>query len=240
MARWFARRRRRPGTETPRLRSRGDTVQATRVDLHELAPSTADYLGQVAQLQLGFFMTLSFAVEHAPNDADRETLAEAAATALRKHQALLAWLRRTNDDPTAVLEPFARSRDEFQAILRTGTWDELLLGILVTRGFLDEFFAELARGLDGADARDLAAIVAPGPEEDPLVGILHRVIASHPERASTLAMWGRRLLGDTMLVARSALVSESKALPDDARVEPIYTELIANHTRRMDALGLTA
>lgn len=240
MARWFGRRRRRPGTETPRLRSREDAVQATRVDLHELAPSTGDYLGQVAQLQLGFFMTLSLAVEHAPNEGDRETLAEAAATTLRKHQALLAWIRRTDADPEVVLAPYAAARDEFQAILRSGTWEELLLGVLVTRGFLDEFFAELARGLDGGDARDLAAIVAPGPETDPLVGILHRVIAADPERASTLAMWGRRLLGDTMLVARSSMVTESKSLPDDARVEPIYTELIANHTRRMDALGLTA
>jgi LPS sulfotransferase NodH len=53
-------------------------------------------------------------------------------------------------------------------------------------------------------------------------------------------MWGRRLVGDTMLVARSALATEAASAPDESRIEPVFTELIAAHTRRMDALGLTA
>jgi hypothetical protein len=54
-------------------------------------------------------------------------------------------------------------------------------------------------------------------------------------------MWGRRLIGDTMLVARSALPAVSGAgAPQHDRVEPAFTELIGAHTRRMDALGLTA
>ncbi|MGG7509306.1 ferritin-like fold-containing protein [Plantibacter sp. YIM 135249] len=236
----FGRRRRRPGTDVPRLRSRGETVSTTKVDLHELAPSTDEFLGQVAQLQLGFFLTLGLAVEHAPTEADREILAASAALTLTKHRELIAQLRRRHDDPEPLLQPYAAQRDDFQRILRGESWDELLLGVYVTRGFLDEFFVEVASGLDGADARELAAIVAPAPGEDPIAGILHRVIAAEPKRSSSLAMWGRRLLGDTMLVARSALSTESKSLPDDSRVEPVYTELIANHTRRMDALGLTA
>jgi hypothetical protein len=51
-------------------------------------------------------------------------------------------------------------------------------------------------------------------------------------------MWGRRLVGDTLLVARSALASHARE--DQERLEPVWTELIAAHTRRMDALGLTA
>jgi hypothetical protein len=42
-----------------------------------------------------------------------------------------------------------------------------------------------------------------------------------------------------MLVARSALSLEGRR-DGEERVEPIFTELIAAHTRRMDALGLTA
>jgi LPS sulfotransferase NodH len=53
-------------------------------------------------------------------------------------------------------------------------------------------------------------------------------------------MWGRRLVGDTLLVARSALHHSNNLDSDEQRIEPIFTELIAAHTRRMDALGLTA
>jgi hypothetical protein len=42
-----------------------------------------------------------------------------------------------------------------------------------------------------------------------------------------------------MLVARSALEQHPAASVNE-RVEPVFTELIASHTRRMDALGLTA
>jgi hypothetical protein len=48
------------------------------------------------------------------------------------------------------------------------------------------------------------------------------------------------LVGDTILVARSALAAAPSSANDEARIEPVFTELIAAHTRRMDALGLTA
>jgi hypothetical protein len=57
-------------------------------------------------------------------------------------------------------------------------------------------------------------------------------------------MWGRRLVGDTLLVARSAMPAadpaSGEARNNEARIEPVFTELIAAHTRRMDGLGLTA
>lgn len=53
-------------------------------------------------------------------------------------------------------------------------------------------------------------------------------------------MWGRRLVGDTLLIARSSLADVGHTRRDEARLEPVFTELISSHTRRMDALGLTA
>jgi hypothetical protein len=43
-----------------------------------------------------------------------------------------------------------------------------------------------------------------------------------------------------MLVARASLQYSENHKSDEARIEPVFTELIAAHTRRMDALGLTA
>jgi hypothetical protein len=47
-------------------------------------------------------------------------------------------------------------------------------------------------------------------------------------------------VGDVLLLARSALDLPEDTAPDDERLEPVLTELIAAHTRRMDDLGLTA
>ena len=75
--------------------------------------------------------------------------------------------------------------------------------------------------------------------EDVLVEELRIAIEGNPRLASRLAMWGRQLVGDTMLVARLAIEQHPRATVDE-RVDPVFTELIAAHTRRMDKLGLTA
>jgi LPS sulfotransferase NodH len=65
-------------------------------------------------------------------------------------------------------------------------------------------------------------------------------IANDPKLGSHLAMWGRRVVGDTLLVARSAIHHTDNRNSDEQRIEPVFTEVIAAHTRRMDGLGLTA
>ena len=110
----------------------------------------------------------------------------------------------------------------------------------LTSGFLDDFFARLAIGLPAEPGSRIAAIFTGESGEKLLAEQLQAAIDENPRLASRLAMWGRRLVGDTLLVARSALRFTENHKSDEARVEPVFTELIAAHTRRMDALGLTA
>jgi hypothetical protein len=82
-------------------------------------------------------------------------------------------------------------------------------------------------------------------------------MAGDPQLASRLAVWGRRLMGDVLLELRAAFdnrklagVPKSKALTlEDERIvnlqsysklEPLVSELMANHSMRMDAVGLAA
>jgi hypothetical protein len=108
----------------------------------------------------------------------------------------------------------------------------------VTSGLLDDFYRSLASGLPGDTALRVGAIFSSADGHDLIIAELRSAIEANPRLASRLAMWGRRLVGDTLLIARSALSEQSH--PDEARLEPVFTELIAAHTRRMDALGLTA
>jgi LPS sulfotransferase NodH len=82
-------------------------------------------------------------------------------------------------------------------------------------------------------------VLEAGDDAETVAEILSASIEADPRLASRLALWGRRLVGDTLLVARAA-ISASHESADDERLEPVFTELIAAHTRRMDALGLTA
>lgn len=238
MAAWFRRNPRRP--ETPRLRPRADDLITTRVDLHEFAPPLLEFLGRAAYVELTLFENLSRAISSAPTVGAKATIGGAAEITLARHRALIEEIRRAGGDPAAAMEPFIRPVDQFEREVHGADWYEVLVTCYLTTGFLDEFFAKLASGLDERDASRIAAIFT-GPSGEPLLAReLESAIEANPRLASRLAMWGRRLVGDTMLVARSTLHFGPNHRSDEERIEPVFTELIAAHTRRMDALGLTA
>ena len=236
---WF--RRRRLNADAPRLRPRRERKYAVAADLAEIAPELRQFLGQAACVQLGTFERLSGLVTDVPGFAAKEAIGRAAARAFERHQRLMAELKRLGADPDREMAPFEASVERFSATTMGNDWTERLLGAHICGGLLDDFFAALAHGVDADGIKDLPALFAVDPEDGiALERLLRERLASDPKLASRLAMWARRLVGDTLLIARSALRLTGDAEADDPHTEPLFAQVIASHTRRMDALGLTA
>ena len=238
MVNWFSRGGKR--AEVPRLRPRSEAEPATKVDLAELTPDLLTFLGKSAYLQLTIFENLGRTLAIAPTTEAKETLSRVAALSLAKHHGLTAEIRRHGEEPGVVMQPFTAAIDEYQRATQGADWHEELLACHITAGFLDDFFVQLASGLPTDYAGRVAAVLRADSGSALLAEQLRESIDENVQLASRLAMWGRRLVGDTMLVARSTLALSTNAVSDEARIEPVFTELIAAHTRRMDALGLTA
>jgi hypothetical protein len=223
------------------IRPRSEALAAVRVELAELTPAPEPFLGQAAYLTLVLFENLGLAVQSAPTTAAKTALGAAAAQLLEAHEGLVAELRGLGADPVAAMDPFRAALDEYRARVHGADWAETLVTCYLTTGFLADLFTGLAAGLPGGLAERVARLLDVDPGERVLEAQLREVIQRSPRIASRLAMWGRRLIGDTMLVARSALALDVAAETVEAdRIEPAFAELIGAHTRRMDALGLTA
>jgi hypothetical protein len=236
---WFGRQRAR--IEVPRLRPRSaGEVPSTKVDLATLTPDLTTFLGKAAYLQLAMFENLSRVVRTAPSTQTKSALSQVAGFTLQKHQALIAEIEKHGADAAATMQPFVAEIDNFQRITEGSDWFESVTSCYLTMGFLDDFFVRLAAGLSGATGTRITAILTEETGESTLRAVLLAAIANNPRRGARLAMWGRRLVGDTMLLARWTLRPTENHDSDEARIEPVFTELIALHTRRMDALGLTA
>lgn len=210
-----------------------------RVDFEELAPDVDTYLGQAAYLQLGFFETISELIASTPELAKKEALSRAAGAALRKHELLVALIRERGDDPTALMLPFREQLDAFRRATHGSRPQETILSVHITAGMLDDFYVALSASY-GDTGRRVAGILQADPDRQALVDITSETIASDAEWGSLLALWGRRLVGDTLLVARSALRPTRMGPREEAKVEPVFTELMGAHARRMDAIGLAA
>lgn len=220
---------------------RGQTdVRIDRVDLADLTPEVLPYLGQVAYLQLAVFEALSRAVASTDDLADKESISDAAGNALAKHHSVVAEIRRRDASPSEVMAPFRPAIDTFERLTRGNDLAETLLSAYITTGLLDDFFIRLSGGLPNDIGPRIAQTLGSESGVENIVGILRREIGADPRLSSRLAVWGRRLVGDVLLVARSALQGSGNHESDESRIEPVFTELIASHTRRMDALGLTA
>ena len=250
MLEWFRRRRPRLGGSkagskatsrpAPRLRSR-EEHDAVRVDLHEFAPAPAELLACAAYVELTIFENLGRVTAIAPTAAAKIAFGAAAEAAIGKHRALVAELERLGVDPAEAMERHRAVVDRFQRLTQGADWTEAALTNHLASGFLDAAYASLATGLPGDLGERVRAIVLADRADGAVVALLLAAMEEQPRLAPRLALWGRRVLGDAMLVARAALdfggVSEGRR---NAAIEPAFAELIAEHTRRMDGLGLAA
>lgn len=210
-----------------------------RVDFAELAPEVDIFLGQAAYLQLGFFETLSELISATPELAKKESLSRAAGAALRKHEELVALIRERGDDPTALMLPFREPLDAFRAATHGVRPQETLISVHITAGMLDDFYLALSASY-GETGRRVARTLEADDDRHAIVEIIHDTIQADAEWSSLLAMWGRRLVGDTLLIARSALRRTGDPVSLDERVEPVFTQLMAAHARRMESMGLAS
>lgn len=239
MFQWLSKRRK--ASVAPTLRPRADAIpKSARVDLADMSPDPVSYLGQVAYFELAVFESLTRAISSAPDLGAKEGLTAAAGEVLAKHQGVVAELRALNVDPATAMEPFASAIDQFEKLSHGRDWFEMLLGIYLTAGFLDDFFIRLLAGLPSDIGKRLEVLLEPDRSAEVIVAQLRAGIEQDEKLGSRLALWGRRLVGDTQLVARSALHKSGNVADDEERIEPVFTDLIAAHTRRMDGLGLTA
>lgn len=228
-------------TDIPRLKPRRPPVTAAdRVDLADLTPELLPYLGQAAYVQLAIFETLCHAVALAPTAAAKVAVSQVAALSLAKHHGLIAEIRRIGHEPGPVMQPFTGRIDDYAGVTLGADWHEMLVTAYLTSGLLGDFQVRLAGGLSGDARTRILSLLAGDNGHELLVAELRSAIDANPRLASRLAMWGRRLVGDTLLIARSSLANIATSRHDEARLEPVFTELIASHTRRMDSLGLTA
>lgn len=229
----------RTAARTLKLRTRGDFGDVRRVDFEELAPHIDTFLGQAAYLQLGYFETLSQLIAPTPELSHKESLSRAAGAALLKHRELVGVIRERGDDPLDLMLPFREPLDSFRRATHGARPLETMLSVHITAGMLDDFYLALSASY-GATGNRVAQILHRDADRQALVQLIVDALAADDEWRDLLALWGRRLVGDTLLIARGALRPHTLDAAEEKRVEPVFTDLLAGHSKRMSAIGLDA
>ena len=208
-------------------------------------------LGMLAYSELAAFSRLAADAARAPTLAQRLELSTLAGNALSGLRRIEQRVGELGEELQPVMEPFAGLLLEFDERTVPSTWWERLLKAYVGYGVAEDFARIIARGVD-PDTRDLVLQVL---QDDGHAGLvvdsLAEAAAADPTLASRLALWGRRLVGEALGVVQRVVADhpDLSALLDDVAAElpgtgeaqqRVFSILTAEHTRRMERLGLTA
>ncbi|MCC2309764.1 ferritin-like fold-containing protein [Cellulomonas chengniuliangii] len=224
---------------TPTLRT--DTPQV------ESGADTIELLGLVAQLELLSFTRLAADSAQAPTLEQRLELSRFAAASVERRDRVLSRIAELGGDPVSAVAEFEHVLDDFDARTQPGSWWERLLTNYVGYGVAEDFCRIAAAGLD-EQSRDLVLEVLGDSERGDLtVAALGAAGSGDAVLVSRLALWGRRLVGESLGVVQALLVSRpglvrlvDRGAAQEGAPAKLFGELTAQHTRRMGRLGLTA
>lgn len=237
---WPFRKRQKTGRSlslTPRSQARAPLG----ADPRSIAPPAADFLARAGVIQVALAAELSSAAKEAWSAEDADALMRASAEWMDRYRDLREMLADYVKDPVAALveprEALSRHLDR----LTSPRWYERVGSVYVLGGFTRDFLIQLAAGLGGDLSERIEAILADRGDEELLIPVVERVLAADERYRSRLSLWSRRLVGDAMLVCSDAVSEATKADPEMiARLDALFVEPVAEHTRRLDRLGLTA
>jgi len=238
---WWWKKKKKTDRPALSLTSRGEESVSSKVDLGTLAPPLAGYLESACVLQQALASKLSTLAGGAWGSQDAEDLGLASGNAMDRYRRFRTLLQDYVEDVALTVagprERLAAHLDRVESV----RWYEGVGTAYVVTGFTRDFWHRLAEGFDPRVTEDLQDILADCGDEDLLAGVLERFLAVDEKYSSRLSLWCRRLVGDTMLICRDALAETAMAEVDaEVRLEPVLTDVVALHTRRLDRLGLTA
>lgn len=208
-------------------------------------------LGMLAFSELAAFSRLATDATIAPSLHQRLELSRLAGVALERLERVGARVAELGGDLEEAMAPFAGLLVEFDERTVPGSWWERLLKSYVGYGVADDFSRVVAGSLD-PQTRELVVDVL---GDDGFAGLVVESLARAGQEdsrlASRLALWGRRLVGEALGVVQRVVADHAELRPLLDRAvadlpgtgdtqQRLFSVLTADHTRRMERLGLTA
>lgn len=205
--------------------------------------AATEYLGLFVYASVGSFALLSQDASNAPHIRDRITLSRMASAELADMGAAEAYGLRNIDDFDALLESYRDLISDFLLRAVPRDWWERLVRSYVGYHLLQDLLSELS-----AEAPQWVCELVEGTFDEAehtewTVLQLEEVLAGEPQLAARLALWGRRVVGESLLLVQRLFV-EHPALSEFAGgsegVSALVGRIQANHARRLSRLGLAS
>jgi tRNA-(MS[2]IO[6]A)-hydroxylase (MiaE)-like len=221
-----------------------------------------ELLGLAAFVEMGTFGQVAALSVDAPDLPTRHALAAVVCRrVLDREEAALDLAARWGSDPTDLMAPFSGVLDDFDVRTATQAWWEGLLTITIGHGVAQDLCLTLADGLPDTERDAVLAVLYDEERHGVATELVAAAVGADDKLASRLGLWGRRVVGEALSIAQALVIGR----PTFARLAELAAErlssageapapkpgaagaaqwlmalLTAEHTRRMDRMGLPA
>ncbi|MBD8020373.1 ferritin-like fold-containing protein [Brevibacterium gallinarum] len=196
-------------------------------------------LAVIAHGQLTAFERSATDAQYAPTMQDRVDLATVAGHCLDNFSRLAARIGELGEDTTAQMQHVQQAYSELRDRTAPHDWHESLMKGYVLDGIMHDFYRAVLTGLDEESRQVATAVLDDTRQSEYLRTRLAAAIESDPSLSSRLALWGRKLVADSMGRGRRLIRRYHAAETQEAEAQMVQQAMTA-HSRRMSALGLVA
>ncbi|MEX1209370.1 MAG: ferritin-like fold-containing protein [Candidatus Nanopelagicales bacterium] len=214
--------------------------------------AVVDLLGVLAYGELMAFERLAADAALAPTIDDEAQLAGMAAAEFRHFTRLRDRLVELGADPAQAMAPFRAPLESFHEMTAPSDWLEGLVKAYVGDGIGVDFYREIAEFLDPQTRALVLEVCEDLGQSAFVVDRVRAAIVADPRVEGRLALWARRLVGEALSQAQ-LVAAEREALTalliggagghggmDMTAIGDLLTRLTDEHSRRMQALGLSS
>ena len=208
-------------------------------DSVSLAGNDAATLALVAFGELTGFERMATNATTAADLDDKVILARLASQSFANFEQLSQHIDQMGQDVIELCQHFEPTFSTLAERTRPRDWYESLMKGFVFDGIMNDFYRTAVNELAEPGYSLAIAILDDTRSSEYARNRLTAEVAVDTQLASRLALWGRKLVAETLGRARSLLTDPFLGLDEDLVVE-LIPAVTSNHSKRMSALGLVA
>jgi hypothetical protein len=204
-----------------------------------LAGTDAATLALLAYGELTDFERMATNATTAADLDDKIILARLASQSFANYEQLSQHIDQMGQDVVELCRHFEPTFSTLAERTRPRDWYESLMKGFVFDGIMSDFYRTAVNELAEPGYSLAIAILDDTRASEYARNRLISEVAEDTQLASRLALWGRKLVAETLGRARSLLTDPVLGIDEDLVVEMIPA-VTSNHSKRMSALGLVA
>lgn len=209
-------------------------------------PAINELFALLAYAEVAAFYRLTDEARMAPHLGGRISMASMAAAEMGHYELLHDALEHRGVDVVSAMSKYVSALENYHRLTTPSTWLEALVKTYLADALASALYLEIAGGLPNEVAHVVRAALAETGHSQFVVAEVRAAVTASSKQRSRLALWSRRLFGETITQAQYLLadhdelvdlvLSSSSGL---GQIGAFFDRLQETHDQRMRDLGLS-